>query len=84
MIDYVGTVQKGPFAAGSKSEHDAIFLNANNKQYVLRRANGNPFHDPDLEKLVGKTLQVTGVISGYTLIFSEWREVKPAPKRAKR
>jgi hypothetical protein len=71
-----GQVVKGPFAKGSKSEHDAIFLNSEKGRYVLRRQGGNPFYDPELEKLLGKTIRGKGVVTDYTFLLSEWSEVK--------
>lgn len=74
-MQYRGTVTSGPFATGSKSEHDAVRLVTEQGSFVLRRRGGNAFRDPTLEKLVGKTIECDGVVSGPTLIISEWREV---------
>ncbi len=56
---YSGSVVKRPFGVGSKSEHEAIFLATKEGDYVLRRQGGNAFFDPELEKLVGKKIQIT-------------------------
>lgn len=72
-----GRVEKKAFAPRSKSAHDAVFLVTETGQYVLRRQGGNPFRDPELEKLVGKTISCTGDITGYTFLMSDWREIKP-------
>jgi len=69
---YSGSVVKRPFAKGSKSERDAIFLVTSEGDYVLRRQGGNPYHDPDLERLVGKKIRCTGILTGYTLLVSEF------------
>ena len=66
---------KKPFAVGSKSEHDVVMLVTDSGEYVLRREGGNPFHDPTLAQLVGKQIQCTGVLHGYTLIMSDWDEL---------
>jgi hypothetical protein len=42
---------------------------------VLRRQGGNPFHDSELEKLVGKTIEVEGKVTGYTVLISDWTEL---------
>ncbi len=42
--------------------------------YVLRRAGGNPFRDKALDHLVGKMITATGMVSGRSLIMSEWAE----------
>jgi hypothetical protein len=68
---YSGSVVKRPFGVGTKSEHDAIMLVTKDGEYVLRRQGGNAFRDPALEKLVGKKVQVTGNVTGYTLLISD-------------
>ena len=68
---FSGSVVKRRFGAGSKSERDAIFLVTPDRDYVLRRQGGNPYHDPDLERLIGKQIQCTGVVTGYTLLVSD-------------
>jgi len=70
-----GLVVKKPFGAGSKSEREAIMLETEECLYVLRRQGANPFHDPELEKLVGKTIEVEGKITGYTVLISDWTEL---------
>lgn len=68
---YSGSVVKRPFGVGSKSERDAVLLVTKDKEYVLRRQGGNAFFDPALEKLVGKQVQCTGTVTGYTLLVSD-------------
>jgi hypothetical protein len=70
-----GRVVSKPVAVGSKSERAAVVLETDSGEYVLRRAGGNPFHDPQLAELVGKEIQATGTLHGYTLIMSQWEEV---------
>jgi hypothetical protein len=41
----------------------------------LRRQGGNPFHDLELQQLVGKTIRCTGVIHEYVLKISDWTEL---------
>jgi hypothetical protein len=68
---YSGSVVRRPFGVGTKSEHDAIMLVTSDGEYVLRRRGGNAFHDPALEKLVGKKVQITGTVTGYTLLIND-------------
>ena len=75
MAEILGRVSKAPFAVGSKSEHDAVFVESDQGRYVLRREGGNPFFDPELEKLVGKTVRCQGTIAGTTFIMSDWSEI---------
>ncbi len=72
---YIGQVIKKPFARGSKSERSAVFLATAEGEYVLRLKGGNPFHDEQLERLVGKQIWGEGVLTGYTLILSHWEEI---------
>ena len=70
-----GKVVKKIFGAGSKSEHDAITLVTEKGEFKLRRKNGNPFFDPELEKLVGKTIRCDGITHNYTFIMSDCEEL---------
>lgn len=60
-----GVVVSSPFANGSKSEHDAVFLQIGEKRYRLKRKNGNPFFDEVLQKLIGKKVALHGFLNGY-------------------
>ncbi len=71
-VTYSGSVVKRPFAKGSKSERVAIFLVTSEGDYVLRRQGGNPYRDPELERLVGKEIRCTGLVTGYTLLVSDY------------
>lgn len=71
-VEVSGLVVKKPFAAGSKSAHPATFLETSTGSYVLRRRDGNPFYDAELEKLVAKNIRCTGILTGNTLIISDW------------
>ena len=68
---YSGTVEKRRFGKGSKSERDAIFLVTPDRDYVLRRQGGNPYHDPEIEGLIGKQVRCTGIVTGYTLLVTD-------------
>jgi hypothetical protein len=69
-----GQVVKKPFAVGSKSEHEAVMLVTAEGEYVLRRQGGNPFRDPTLDVLVGKSITCEGTLHGYTFTMSQWAE----------
>jgi len=68
---YIGTASLGMFAAGSKSEHLAVFLNTDNKRYKIRTVGGKPFTDDSLNKYIGKTIACTGYIEDYLLITTK-------------
>lgn len=78
-----GKVVKKLFGAGSKSEHDAVTLITDEGEYKLRRQNGNPFFDPELEKLVGKTIRCDGIAHDYTFIMSKCEELESKDHDAK-
>jgi hypothetical protein len=70
VTQYVGKVTSGPFGTGSKSEHRAVYLDTAQGRYVLRREKGNPFFDPKLEALIGKTIRCEGELEDYVLLAS--------------
>jgi hypothetical protein len=57
-----GRVILKKFAEGSKSEHDAVYLETNQDTYVLRRVGGNAFYDEILRSLVGKDITAVGTV----------------------
>ena len=75
MEEFTGTVISKPFATGSKSERNAVWLRTDSGDLLLRRRGGNPMRDPELEKLVGKTIRAKGLKADYLLHVSEWSEL---------
>lgn len=73
-MELTGNVVLRKFGAGSKSEHDAVYLETKNASYVLRKMGGNPFHDESLHQLIGKTVTVKGFINNYTFLAKELKE----------
>ena len=73
MAEFKGQVVKGPFAVGSKSERQGIFLESKGDRYLLRQMGGTPYRDEELEKLVGKTIKAEGEIDDYLLMLSDWK-----------
>jgi hypothetical protein len=74
-MDIEGSVIRELVGKGSKSEHDAVMIETEKGKYVLRRKGGNPFSDPELDRLVGKRIRATGVLGDYTFIMSGWKEI---------
>lgn len=72
-MELTGTVVKHPFAPASKSAHEAVWLVTEQGEFKLEREEGNPFHDPELEKLVGKRITGVGNLIGYVFRIREWR-----------
>ena len=63
-----GTVVRGVFGKGSKSEREAVWLEADGRRLVLRRKTGPSFADEALDKYVGKRVKCDGYVVGYTLL----------------
>lgn len=81
---YVGTVVRKRVAIGSKSDREAVCLALPDREFVLRRESGPTFQDPELEDLVGKTIQAVGREHGYMLIITSWKELDVAPRNPTR
>jgi hypothetical protein len=73
-MQLTGRVTKKLFAAGSKSEHEAVMIVTDAGEYVLRLRGGNPFVDDELEDLVGKKIRCHGDLAGYTFLMDDWTE----------
>ena len=71
-MDARGRVIKKKVAASSKSERDAVLVQTDRGEYILRRVGGHPFHDPVLEELVGKYVRFRGTLHGSTLVFKDY------------
>ena len=63
-----GTVVRGSFGKGSKSEREAIWLDTDGRRLVLRRKGGPAMDDRALEKYVGKRVKCDGFVVGYSLL----------------
>jgi len=74
-VEFEGQVIQHLTAKGSKSERQAVYLETPEGSFALRRRGGNPFVDPVLQELVGKTLHVKGVLTEHTLIMDDWTEI---------
>lgn len=69
-----GTVVKKLVHEGSRDEREAIVLQTNKKEYILRQQGGNPLKDPELEELIGKSIKGDGKVLNNTFILSDWEE----------
>ena len=63
-----GTVTRGDYAKGSKSERVTVFLETAQGRFVLRRKGGPAFADVRLERLVGHLVECDGFLVGTTLL----------------
>lgn len=72
-MELTGTVVKHPFAPASKSAHEAVWLVTDQGEFKLEREAGNPFHDPELDALVGRRITCVGSVIGYVFRIRGWR-----------
>jgi hypothetical protein len=63
-----GRVSRGTFGAGSKSEHDAVWIDTEGGRFVLRRKGGPAMGDRALERYVGRTVRCDGTLLAHTLV----------------
>jgi len=72
-----GRVVKRRHAAGSKSDHEAVYLESPSGSFKLRMPGANPFEDPGLDHLVGKSITADGEVDKVSNQFfvSDWREL---------
>lgn len=63
-----GTVSRGRYGRGTKSERDAVFLESGEARYVLRRKAGPAYGDERLSRFVGHTVECDGFLVGSTLL----------------
>lgn len=77
-----GKVVEGTFGKGSKSEHNAVYLDTGTEKYRLKRIGGNPFYDETLHNLVGKIIEAEGNITDYFFeITNDPSELKSTTKK---
>ena len=68
-----GRVVRKRVSTGSKSEHDALVLvTPEGQEYKLRRQEGNPFRDPELDALEGKRVECEGIVRDGQVIMTRW------------
>jgi hypothetical protein len=71
-MEFRGKVVKRPYGVGTKSAHDAVLLDTAEGTFRLRRAGGNPFVDPELDRLVGHDVVCQGTLHQGTVIMQSW------------
>ena len=60
MTNLIGHVIQIKFAKGSKSEHDALYLDTGKEKFKLKKRGGNPFYDESLAIFIGKKVKLVG------------------------
>jgi len=70
-MELEGQVVKQPFAVGTKSEREAIYLESAQGKFLLHRPGTNPLEiDRDLEALTGRKVRCSGFLRGHTFVVS--------------
>lgn len=75
-MEITGKIIEKPFGEGSKSEHEAVYLVTPKDTYVLQMEDENPFEQPTLHKLVGKTVTVDGLLDKYLFTVKTIMKIK--------
>jgi hypothetical protein len=77
-MKYRGRVAIERRGGRSKSARDAVVLKTDDgEELVLRMQGGNAFSDPELDAMVGKTIEAEGSVHRGVLIMTEWEETTP-------
>jgi hypothetical protein len=63
-----GKVVQGDYGKGSKSEHQAVFLETGQERYLLRRKTGPAIGDEELKQFVGHHVECDGFLVATTLL----------------
>lgn len=79
VTGFRGRVTRGPYAHGSKSEREAVFLESTEGRYILRRKTGPVFGDVELEQYVGQEVICDGFLIGTTLLAERIEAVGEHP-----
>lgn len=69
-----GKISLKPFGAGTKSDHQAVYIDTSQGSYVLRKAGENPFENTGLLHLKGKKVTVEGTLDKYLFIATNISE----------
>jgi hypothetical protein len=79
-----GKVVSKKFGEGSKSEHEALYLETDQGSYVLRQPGANPFQDNPFISLEGKEVIATGTIDNYIFFATRVDEKKEKSSKEQR
>ncbi|MCB1488372.1 MAG: hypothetical protein KDJ88_13070 [Bauldia sp.] len=70
-----GTVRRGIYGEGTKSEREAVFVDTGRDSFLLRRRGGPAYGDKALDRYVGRTITCSGFLLGTTLLAEKIRTV---------
>jgi hypothetical protein len=60
-----GKLIRKTFAAESKSAHEAVYIQTEDGDYVIRLKRSNPFENKELQALIGKEVIAEGELIDY-------------------
>jgi hypothetical protein len=63
-----GRIAQGVYGKGSKSEHEAVFIETADARYILRQKTGSAFDVTELTQYIGHEVKCDGFIVGTTLL----------------
>jgi hypothetical protein len=76
-VELSGKVITKKFGEGSKSDHDAIFLETPDQTIELRKIGGQAYGDTGLDGFVGKLVRVKGILNEDSNMFFA-RDIQPS------
>ena len=71
-----GHVTRGVYGKNTKSEREAVFVDAGTERYLLRRKAGPAYGDKQLDQYIGRTVLCSGFLLGTTLLADTIRVVE--------
>ncbi len=71
-----GLVTLGMYGKGSKSEREAVFFEASDARYILRRKTGPVFGDAALTQYIGHEVECDGFVVGTTFLAERIETIK--------
>lgn len=74
-MELKGKVVMKKFGKGSKSEHEAVYLETKKGDFVLRKVGTNAFENTELRKMLGKEVVATGVLKDYLFLAKAIKEL---------
>jgi hypothetical protein len=76
-VHLTGRVERQRLAAGSKSDHlGMVLVTSQGERHVLRLLGGNPFREPALEALEGRTVTLSGHLRESFFLLDNPPDVK--------
>lgn len=75
-MEIKGKVIQKQVSKASKSEHKAVCMEFEGKTLVLRQRGKNAFNNPELQALVGETIEASGELVQDIFFVKSFRVIK--------